>query len=312
MSRNADRSPFSCQRVSPHPQSRRGFLAHSAGGLGLLGLSTLLGQQGVLAGDDRVSGALLPHHPPRAKAVIQLFMLGGASQLDTFDYKPEVIRRHGETVPFTITGGTVGSPGPLLKSPWNWKQHGQCGRWVTDALPYLSQHVDDMAFLMAMHTPTSEHSAGQTMQVSGSLTPAFPTVGAWVSYALGSGGQNLPEYVALPDPRGLPWTGKVAWTNGFLPAAHQASMFTPNAPTPSPDLFPAARAQFVSRESSQAGLDLLTELNQKHREVDATDSRLEARIASYELAARMQLSIPSLLDLSTETAQTQELYGMHR
>ncbi len=307
------RSAFPCQRIAPAPMSRRGFLASTGAGFGMLGLGALLGREPSLAANDvTASSLLLPHHPPKAKAVIQLFMLGGASQLDTFDYKPEVIKRHGETVNFTITGGTSTSPGPLLKSPWNWKQHGECGRWVTDALPHIHPHVDDMAFLMGMHTPTSEHSSGQTMQVSGFLTPGFPTVGAWVSYALGSGSRDLPEYVALPDPRGLPWTGKASWTNGFLPAVHQAAMFTPNSASPSPDLFPASQAKFVNAESSRAGLDLLAELNQQHRAIDVTDSRLEARIASYELAARMQLSIPSLLDLTSETAQTQELYGLNQ
>src|SRR5579884_763258 len=129
-------------------RSRRDFLARTGGGFGLLALSHLLGQDGLLAADG-------PTTRPRARAVIQLFMLGGASQGDTFDYKPELIRRHGQTVRFTVTGGTAASPGPLIRSPWEWKQHGQCGRWVSNALPNLAECVDDMAFLMAMHAPTS-------------------------------------------------------------------------------------------------------------------------------------------------------------
>jgi hypothetical protein len=304
-------SPFPCGRVARRPVSRREFLASSGAGFGLAGLASLLTREGYAA-SETLGSRIAPHHPPRAKAVIQLFMLGGASQLDTFDYKPEVIKRHGETVNFVITGGTSTSPGPLLKSPWTWSQHGESGRWVTNALPHLAQHVDEMAFLMGMNSPTSEHSAGQTMQISGNLALGFPTAGAWVSYALGSESRDLPEYVALPDPRGLPWTGKAAWTNGFLPASHQATMFTPGAETPAPDLFPAASAKFVTPEATREGLSLLKELNQKHREIDPTDSRLEARIASYELAARMQLSIPSLLDLSGETKATHELYGLHK
>lgn len=282
--------------------NRRRFLAQSGNGFGLFGLWHLLARDGLLAAE---SGP-----PRRAKAVIQLFMLGGASQCDTFDYKPALERRHGETVRFTVTGGTAASPGPLLKSPWTWSRHGQSGRWVTSALPHLAQCVDDMAFLMAMHAPTSEHSAGQTMQTSGFLTQGFPTVGAWVSYALGSLNDNLPRYVALPDPVGLPWTGNAAWTNGFLPALHQGTMLTPSAANPVPDLFPPARPAFTDRTAERQALSLMNVLNRRHQAQAPDDSRLEARIASYELAARMQLAVPDLLDLRGETTATQRLYGI--
>jgi len=242
--------------------------------------------------------------------VIQLFMLGGASQCDTFDYKPELIRRHGQIVPFTVTGGTAASPGPLLKSPWEWRQHGESGRWVSSALPHLATCVDDLAFLMGMHAPTSEHSAGQTMQTSGFVTQGFPTVGAWVSYGLGSLNDNLPKYVALPDVIGLPWTGKAAWTNGFLPAAHQGTMLHPGSPNPVPDLFPPAGSRFASPTAEAAGLDLLNVLNRRHQALSPDDTRLEARIASYELAARMQLTVPGLLDIQGETAFTRQMYGL--
>ena len=184
------------------PHTRRDFLAQLGGGFGSVALASLLHQQNLRAdaAPFSTSARPAPHHRPRAKQVIQLFMLGGASQCDTFDYKPELQRRGGEKVNFTVTGGTQASAGPLLKSPWEWRQHGQCGRWVTNALPHLAQCVDDLAFLMAMNAPTSEHSAGQTMQTSGFVVPGFPTVGAWVSYALGSLTDNLPVFVALPDP----------------------------------------------------------------------------------------------------------------
>ena len=249
-------------------------------------------------------------HRPRAKAVIQLFMLGGASQCDTFDYKPELQRRHGQQVNFTVTGGTAASPGPLLASPWEWKQHGQCGRWVSSALPHMAKHVDDMAFLMAMHAPTSEHSAGQTMQTSGFVGQGFPTVGAWVSYALGSVNDNLPKYVALPDPVGLPWTGKVAWTNGFLPAVHQGTMLNPASANPVPDLFAPKGSSFADPGAQRDGMALIERLNRKNMSSAPDDSRLEARIASYELAARMQTAVPNLLDLAGESAAVQKLYGI--
>src|SRR6202140_3254860 len=199
-----------CSRQHPTPWTRRDFLAQLGGGLGTVALASILHEQSVRADEPRT------HHAAKAKAVIQLFMLGGASQCDTFDYKPELIRRHGQTVPFRVTGGTAASPGPVLKSPWSWRRHGQTGRWVTSALPNIAECVDDLAFLYAMHAPTSEHSAGQTMQVSGFVTPGFPSVGSWVSYALGSQNRNLPTFVALPDPVGLPWTGQSAWNSGFL------------------------------------------------------------------------------------------------
>ncbi|MEI7683538.1 MAG: DUF1501 domain-containing protein [Planctomycetota bacterium] len=283
--------------------SRRDFLARSGGGFGLMGLAHLLGEDKLLASET-------PAPAPRAKAVIQLFMLGGASQCDTFDYKPELIRRHEQRVNFTVTGGTAGSPGPLLKSPWRWSQHGQTGRWVTNALPHTARCVDDMAFLMAMFAPTSEHSAGQTMQTSGFVAQGFPSVGAWVSYGLGSLTETLPKYVALPDPVGLPWTGKVAWTNGFLPAAHQATMLRPSAANPVPDLFAPAGSRFADPAATRDGLDLLGALNRRHQSAAADDSRLEARIVSYEMAARMQLAVPDLLDLTGETERTRRLYGL--
>ena len=267
-----------CSRCQPSPTSRREFLARCGGGFGLLGLAQLLGQDGLFADENSASGKPATHHPPRAKAVIQLFMLGGASQCDLFDYKPELEKRHAETVQFTITGGTVSAPGPLLKSPWEWKQHGQSGRWVTSALPHLAKHVDDMAFLMAMHSPTSEHSAGQTMQTSGFVTQGFPSVGAWVSYALGNSSENLPQYVALPDPVGLPWTGKTAWTNGFLPASYQGAMLDPASANPVRDLFPPKDSTFASVDAQHASLELMNVLNRRHQATAPDDSRLEARI----------------------------------
>jgi hypothetical protein len=273
------------------------------GGFGSLALAWMM---------DREAGAEAPTPSPRAKAVIQLFMVGGASQCDTFDYKPELIRRHGQQVNFRVTGGTVATPGPVLKSPWTWRQHGQSGRWATNALPHLAECVDEMAFLYGMHAPTSEHSAGQTMQVSGFLMPGFPTVGAWVSYALGSMNRNLPTYVALPDPVGLPWTGTMSWTHGFLPAQHQGTGIQPAAANPVPDLFAPRSAAFVTPDAERDGLDVLARLNREQFAHAPADSRFEARMRSYELAARMQLAVPEVLDLRQEAETTKNLYGMDR
>lgn len=290
--------------------SRRELFRRVGGGFGSLALSYLLQQhEAHAATTNSGAAAAQAHHRPRAKAAIQLFMLGGASQCDTFDYKPELQRRHGQQVNFTVTGGTQASAGPLLGSPWQWRQHGDSGRWVTNALPCITECVDDLAFLMGMYAPISEHSAGQTMQTSGFVVPGFPSVGAWVSYALGGVSQNLPTYVALPDPVGLPWTGKAAWTNGFLPAKHQGTMLNPSASNPVPDLFAPATAKFVTPAAEQAGLSLLNQLNRQHEQATAFDGRLEARIQSYELAARMQMAVPEVLDLKEETEATRKLYG---
>jgi hypothetical protein len=293
-----------CGQRGPAPASRREFLAATAGGFGALALDWLA------ARESTARPASATHHRPRATRVVQLFMLGGASQCDTFDYKPELIRRAGRVEKFTVTGGTLATAGPLLKSPWKWSRHGETGRWVTNALPHTARCVDDMAFLYAMNAPTSEHSAGQTMQTSGFVAPGFPTVGAWVSYALGSESDRLPAFVALPDPVGLPWTGKGSWTNGFLPAEHQGVMLNPSTVDPTPDLFPARAAKFVTPESERDGRAALDALNRRQALHAPGDSRLEARIAAYELAASMQLAVPEVLELRGESTETRRLYGL--
>jgi hypothetical protein len=253
------------------------------------------------------------HHAPKAKRVIQLFMNGGASQCDTFDYKPELIKRHGQKFdpgPGVVVEAATSQPGTVLKSPWEWKQHGQCGRWVTNAFEHVAGCVDDLAFLMAMQTPTSEHSGAVLRQVSGFLAPGFPCLGSWVSYGLGSLSENLPAFVVLPDPRGLPYNAKGSFSSGFLPVSSGATMIKANAKTPIEDLFPPADAKYVTRDSDAAGIDLLNKLNREHLARTPGDSRLEARIESYELAARMQMSAPDVLDLSKETTATKQLYGL--
>lgn len=282
--------------------SRRTLLQTAGGGFAACAAEALLGSESV---DHNP-----PHHAARARAVIQLFMLGGASQCDLFDYKPVLQSRSGQSIKFTVTGGTVGSPGPLLASPWKWRQHGQCGRWVSNALPHLAGHVDDMAFLMAMKSPTSEHSAGATLQLSGFLVPGFPTAGSWVSYALGNGSEELPAFVALPDPIGLPWTGKNSWTNGFLPAVHQGTMLLPSAANPVPDLFPAREAAFVTSAAEADGRVLLADINRHHLRKAGSDSRLEGRIKAAEMAAGMQLAVPRLLAIDDESASCRRLYGI--
>lgn len=278
--------------------SRRGFLDTLGTGLGGVALAALL---------QREARAGAPHFPPKAKRVIQLFMNGGASQCDLFDYKPQLIARHGQK--FDPGAGvrveaSVSVPGALMKSPFAWAQHGQCGRWVSGALPNLAQQVDDLAFLMAMQSASNVHGPASYLQTSGFVLPGFPCAGAWISHALGSLADNVPAFVALPDARGLPYNGRSAFTSGFLPANHQGTLIAAGAPQPITHLQPPAGATHLTPASRADGLALLREMNTAHAAERPDDSRLTARIASYELAARLQLSAPELLDLGGETAAT--------
>ena len=186
--------------------NRRSFLSHLGSGLGGIALSSLLSRDGAHAATARV-----PQFAPKAKRVIQLFMNGGASQCDLFDYKPALEELDGK--PFDPGEGvhveaSVSDPGNLMKSPFAWAQHGECGRWVSSALPNLSKHVDDMAFLMAMTSPSNVHGPAAYLQTSGFAVPGFPCMGAWISYALGNISENVPAFVALPDGKGFPYNGR--------------------------------------------------------------------------------------------------------
>jgi hypothetical protein len=196
-----------------------------------------------------------------------------------------------------------------MKSPWKWKQYGRCGKWVSSLLPHLAACVDDIAFLHAMASKSNVHGPATFMQNTGFVLPGFPSMGAWISYGLGSLTDNLPAFVVLPDARGFAPNGPANWGSGFLPAAHQGTMVRPGSRNPIYDLFPPENAG-ITREGEADGLALLDRLNKAHRATRAGDSRLDARIASYELAARLQLSAPEVLDLSRETAATRKLYGL--
>src|SRR5271154_6303329 len=258
--------------------SRRQFLWGYGGGLGGIALAGLLGESGLLA--DAPTGL---HHPAKAKRVIQLFMSGAASQCDTFDYKPALIQRNGRKFD---PGGKVelfqSEPGAVMASPWKWRQYGQCGQWVSDLLPHLATCVDDIAFLPAMVSKSNVHGPATFMQSTGFVLPGFPSVGAWISYGLGSLSQNLPTFVVLPDSRGFAPNGPANWSAGFLPAAHQGTMVRPGAKNPIFDLFPPEEAS-LTPEAQTDGLALLNRLNRTHQAQRPGDSRLEARIASYEL-----------------------------
>src|SRR4051794_10951938 len=297
--------------------SRRDFLWRLGGGLGGVALAHLLGQEGLLAGSDRAlprpradwGGGL--HHPARARRGVQLFMNGGVSQMDTFDHKPELERRHGQKFdPGEHVEAPTSAPGNLMKSPFAFRRHGECGRWVSSVFPHLANCVDDLAFLMAVSSKTNVHGPASYMMNTGFLTPGFPCMGAWLSYGLGSLSDNLPTFVVLPDPKGLPYNAKGNFTSGFLPMSHQGTIIDAAAKRPIPDLFAPSSASFISPASQREGLEQLARMNRRHAALNEGDSRLESRIASYELAARMQRSAPEALELTSETQATQALYGL--
>ena len=284
--------------------SRRKFLAAAGGGFGSLALSNLLMADGA---KKSLNGGI--HHPAKVKRIIQLFMTGGASPMDTFDYKPELARLHGQKLGPKEKGEGFTAPfGAIMKSPFEFKQYGQRGQWVSSVFPHQAKLVDDMTFLMAMKSKTNVHGPGTFMMNSGFLLPGFPCMGSWISYALGSLSDNLPAFVVLPDPKGLPYNQKAPFSSGFLPAIHQGTVI--DAKKSVPDLFPEEEFKFASRDTDKDGLDLLEKINRNHAGKTADDAQLNSRIKSYELAAKMQLSAPDIFDLSKESKATRDLYGI--
>ena len=296
------------ERNESTPTDRRQFLENWGGGLGWIALAQLLGNE---AGSAQASASDGLHHPAKAKRVVQLFMSGAASQCDMFDYKPLLIERNGQ--PFD-PGGEVelfqSSPGPVMQSPWDWKQHGESGKWMSSLVPHLGGCVDQMAFFPSMVSKSNVHGPATFMQNSGFVLPGFPSMGAWISYGLGTLTEELPSFVVLPDARGFAPNGPGNHSAGFLPAQHQGTMIRAGRQNPIHDLFPPASADFVTPEGEKAGLALLERLNRQHLASRSGDSRLEARIQAYEMAARLQVTAPQVLDISGESEATKKLYGL--
>ncbi|MDA0812388.1 MAG: DUF1501 domain-containing protein [Verrucomicrobia bacterium] len=307
-----------------HPLlNRRQFLSQSATALSSIALTDLLRAEGLLsdskiresaAGKIPIRPQIDPanpnasrrgHFPARAKNVLMIFCSGACSHLDTFDYKPELIRRHGQPMP----GGDKlitfqGEQGDLVKSPWEFRPRGQSGKMISDLVPHLGALADDMCFIHSLTGKTNTHGPGENFMSTGFTLDGFPSAGAWVTYALGSENATLPAYVAIPDPRGNPQSSVNCWGPGFLPAAFQGTDF--NAANPVRNL---ARPSNISPKSDAATRDFLTKLNRHHLDRFPGDSELAARISSYELAARMQMSVPEVSDLSSEPAHVLKMYG---
>ena len=284
------------------PQSRRDFLQAAGGGFGGLALAAML------AGECEPA----THHRARARRVIQIFCPGGMSQVDTYDYKPELQKRAG--TPFDPDGKVqffASRPGNCQPSHWNFQQHGESGLWISDLFPRLTTCIDDMAFVYSMHSKTALHGPACFMMNTGFTLPGFPSMGSWVTYGLGSEAEDLPAFVVLPDPRGLPPGGVINWGAGFLPAVHQATTLdTANPSQPITDLFPPRDFPKANAESDRAGLNFLQSLNRLHREPRQGNTELEARIKAYELAARLQLSAPEVTDVTSESEATRKLYDI--
>ncbi|MFN0055184.1 MAG: DUF1501 domain-containing protein [Planctomycetales bacterium] len=309
----SDATPLS-ERCCAGELPRRGFFSQVAGGIHGASLAWLLSRDlyGAEGGHRPVPAADLrprsPHVPPRATSVIHLFMNGGPSQMDLFDPKPMLDKLHG-TQHFDAIAGEIENikdAGAIMKSPFQFAQHGECGMWVSNAMPHLAQRVDDIAFLRGMQTTNITHEPAIYLIQSGKMGPGRPALGSWVVYGLGSENQNLPAYVVLDDPLGLPINGIENWQAGFLPQQFQGTRFRSTG-SPVLNLRPDGKrpAPIVELER-----DLLGRLDRVHKGRRPGNPQLEARIASYELAARMQLAATDALNLSQETAETQQLYGI--
>ena len=294
-----------------HLLDRRRFLGRMSGGLGGVALVDLLTREGRLAAAPASevgagpTSPRPPHFAPKAKRVVHIFCTGAVSHLDTFDYKPELIKRHGQPLPGVEKLITFqGENGALARSPWEFRPRGESGKYMSDLLPHLAERADELCFVHSLTSKTNTHGPGETFMSTGFTAEGFPSVGAWSSYALGSENGDLPAYVAIPDPRGVPQQGPANWTHGFLPAAFQGTAF--NADNPIRNLTCPADIPEPTDRAAKAFLHLL---NEEHLRRHPGDADLAARVASYELAARMQLGAPEVADLAGESAATKTLYG---
>lgn len=283
--------------------NRRSFF----GSMGGMALGSLFTRDGLFAAPGAISKL---YHPPKAKRVIQLFMAGATSQVDTFDYKPLLAQKDGQPWdPGEQVELFQSNPGATFASPWKFNPYGQSGKMLSDIVAPLGEVVDDLSFIHNVVGKTGVHSQATLLQTTGFNFPGFPSAGSWVSYALGSESDDLPTFVVLPDHRGLASNGAKNWGTAFLPAHHQGTLIRPGNETPIADLH-APESSFITPESDRAGLDLLNQLNTSHAAAREGDHRLTARVRAYELAGAMQLSATDALDLSNEPQYIKDMYGL--
>ncbi len=300
-----------------HLLSRRDFLRWGGTGLGGIALATLLAEQRLLAADrspirpiidpSKPYAPRVPHFPAKAKRVVMLFCSGAVSHVDTFDYKPELVKRHDTPMPGSDSLVTFqGAQGNLIKPLWEFKPRGQSGKMVSDLVPHLAELADEMCFIHSMTAKSNTHGPAENQMSTGFTLDGFPGIGAWTTYALGSECTDLPAFVAIPDPRGTPQNGPRHWASAFLPAAFQGTPF--NADKPIPNL---QRPPSISEGDERATRDFLKILNDRHLAQYPGDSDLAARISAYELAAKMQLAAAEVGDLKKESASMLESYGIN-
>jgi len=302
---------------SVNNSNRRQFLASNAFGLGSVALSWLLQQDGLLAAEATARPELkqqtfdlkakAPHAPPKATAMISLFMQGGPSQIDLFDPKPIMKKYDGKKFPGKIKYDNAAQASPyVLASPWKFGKYGESGMDVSELLPHFSEIVDDVTLIRSMHTGVNNHGQSIHALNTGRILPGRPALGSWLTYGLGCESEELPAYVAMTDPRGLPVVGVQNWSNGWLPALYQGTVIRPREPR----ILNLDAPQSLRGAAQDNYLNFLRELNQKHLEKRAGELDLDARISSYELAAKMQSAAKEALDLSKETKATQTMYGI--
>ncbi len=295
-------------------KSRRDLLFEACGGVSGVALAWLLGQDNLLASDScptvQTNGPLAPrkpHFPARAKSVISLFMSGGVSHVDTFDPKPMLQKYAGQ--PLTGKGEVVvrqGYPGPLMPSPFTFRKYGQCGMDVSEIFPRMASHADDIALMRSVFSMSNDHVQAHYGLATGMIRMGYPSMGAWITYGLGSENRNLPAYVVIYDSHGGPFGGPANWSAGFMPATYQGTVFRSKG-TPIVDLRPPAN---IPDNEQRARLDLLGKLNELDYERFPGNTELSARIDSYELAYRMQGCAPEAVDVMRESEPTRKLYGL--
>lgn len=298
-------------------RTRREFLWEAGGRFTGLALTGLMASDGFLArqsvaadGQTRYVNPMAPkkpHFDPQATSVIFLFMYGGPSHVDTFDYKPNLYPLDGKTIPVKTFGrGGHKNEGRIVGPKWKFKPYGECGKQVSDLFPHLGSCADDMAFIHSMYAESPIHGSAMLMMNSGRILSGHPSLGSWATYGLGSVNDNLPGYVVMLDKTGGPISGAKNWSSGYMPAAYQGTVLRASG-VPIHNL---AAPAGVSRETQRLVLDRLRDRNQEHLADRADNSELEARIASYELAFKMQQHAPEAVDFAQETQQTLDLYGV--
>jgi hypothetical protein len=289
--------------------SRRDALARLGAGFGSLALAAVAAQEQSAAAAAASSSLAprAPHFAPRAKHVIQLFMPGGPSQVDTFDYKPDIAKHAGERPAEVDRKSLRNTKNGLFPSPFAFRQYGECGKWVSDIFSHVGKCVDDICFIHSMHTDVPEHAGAMLMMNVGHLQPNRPSMGSWLTYGLGTENQNLPGFVAM-SPFAQPRGGMANWGNSFLPGAHAGCYVNVAQMTPEKVMHDLQNG-FVSADEQRRQVELLGRLNRLHADREQNDAGLEARIAAMEMAFRMQMSVPEAFDVSGETQETLDLYG---